>query len=67
MVFKQQNVRREGFSPEYSPLFEKFLESRRKSGITDSSIANTATFCFDWRVFSKTEVWSVLISLNCAT
>ncbi len=53
MVFKQQNVRREGFSPEYSPLFEKFLESRRKSGITDSSIAKYRNFLFRLESFLK--------------
>ena len=53
MVFKQQNVRRNGFSPEYAQLFERFLESRHKSGIADSSVAKYRNFLFRFERFLK--------------
>lgn len=53
MVFKQQNVRRNGFSPEYTQLFERFLESRRKSGIASSSVAKYRNFLFRFERFLK--------------
>lgn len=53
MIFKQHNVRREGFSAEYGTLFESFLESLHKSGIAESSIQKYRNYLFRFEYFLR--------------
>ena len=53
MIFKQHNIRLEGFSAEYESLFESFLESLRKSGTAESSVRKYRNFLFRFEYFLK--------------
>jgi site-specific recombinase XerD len=53
MIFKQHNVRLEGFSDEYEPLFESFLSDLGKSGIAESSIRKYRNFLFRLEAYLK--------------
>lgn len=53
MIFKQHNVRLSGFSDEYKPLFESFLESLKKIGIAESSLRKYRNFLFRLEHFLK--------------
>jgi len=51
MIFKQHNVRLEGFSDEYVPLFEHFLAHIARRGIAESSIRKYRNFLFRFESF----------------
>ena len=53
MIFKQHNIRLEGFSSEYEQLFESFLLHLRKVGIAESSIRKYRNFLFRFEYFLK--------------
>lgn len=53
MIFKQHNVRLEGFSEEYASLFESFLVSLEKHGIAVSSVRKYRNFLFRFESFLK--------------
>lgn len=51
MIFKQSILTIKDFSDEYKPLFEKYLESVRKSGIAESSVHTYRTHLFRFESF----------------
>jgi site-specific recombinase XerD len=54
MVFKQHNFNSKGFSAEYKPLFEGFLESLQKTGIAGSTVDSYRSSLFRFENFLAT-------------
>lgn len=53
MVFKQHNIRREGFSPEYDPLFTDFLAILKKNGLADGTLQSYRGMLFRLEYYLK--------------
>jgi site-specific recombinase XerD len=53
MIFLQHNVRLEGFSDEYAPLFDSYLASVIRRGIAKSSVRKYRNFLFRFEGFLK--------------